>query len=134
MGIIFYHTVDIKDYFGKRYIKEDNSLQSKTCLITNKRLINQSINEEEELYQENMDCQISNDFIELFYRVIAEAVKIYFEDIQRIYSINCLKYLFELTFRKISDIFFILVHMKYILIDYRYVIILKKLHPNLFFF
>ena len=36
-----------EDYFGKRYIKRDNSLQSKTSLITIERLINESINVED---------------------------------------------------------------------------------------
>lgn len=37
----------LEGYFGKRYIKRVNSLQNKTSLITNERLINESINVEE---------------------------------------------------------------------------------------
>ena len=36
-----------EDYFGKRYIKRDNSLQNKTFLITIERLINESMNVKE---------------------------------------------------------------------------------------
>ena len=47
LGLSYIVCQMFEDYFGKKYIKRDNSLKNKTSLITIERLINESINVEE---------------------------------------------------------------------------------------